>query len=96
LPRFCRIPAVAETLVARRHKEPGAVIPPALAALIGMLPSTDSAILPPSELRHKRYLTIQEAVAYTGLPAGRIQDKARAGRINREGLRYRRADLDEL
>lgn len=57
----------------------------------------EAAVLPPSELRHKLYLTEVEAVRYTGLGkwflAGKV--KGITAGPNRSTV-YRRADLDKL
>lgn len=60
--------------------------------------------LNPSELRHKLFLTAEEAVAYTGLSIARLRDAAKRGdgieRIARGGKMqsevFRRSDLDKL
>lgn len=52
--------------------------------------------LPPSELRFIAYLSIQEAMLFTGLPEKTIQRFAREGRVGKIGTRYRRKDLEAL
>lgn len=60
-------------------------------------------VLPPSELRHRLYLSEDEAVAFTGLGKETLDKLRQAGkiaRLQREGPRqsnvYRRADLEKL
>jgi DNA-directed RNA polymerase specialized sigma24 family protein len=57
--------------------------------------NSENSVLPPSELRHVTYLSISEARAYSGLPAGTIRRLARQGLIGKMGTRYRRADLEK-
>lgn len=71
-----------------------------LGALVPLLAALQSALnvrTKPSELRHKRYLTEAEAMAYTGLGKGNLRKMARGLRIGpRRAKVYRREDLDKL
>lgn len=55
-----------------------------------------SDIWTPSELQFIGYLSIQEAMRFTGLPEKTIQRFAREGRVQKIGTRYRRKDLEAL
>jgi hypothetical protein len=84
-------------------------VPPPSPVLVAMLASflhalyrlsqssgnSENSVLPPSELRYVTYLSIGEARAYSGLPAGTIRRLARQGLIGKMGTRYRRADLEK-
>jgi len=58
---------------------------------------TQTAIVP---VERRIFLTIAEAAEYTGLPAGFLRKLRASGQLNAlktgGGLRFRRADLDEL
>lgn len=69
---------------------------PFLRTLSGLSETAETSDLPPSELRFVGYLSIMEAMDFTGLPEKTLQRFAKEGRIGKIGTKYRRKDLEGL
>lgn len=93
-----KLPANPKTALAR-FVPPGALQSLSAIALAG----ASQPLLAPSELKHKVYLSEDEAVAYTGLSKAYLAEQAIEKAIEchprrgpKQSLVYRRADLDNL